>query len=82
VPPHVKHTNHLEIRQDGAEIAETVHPLKLKDLQHSIACEQAMDAQPQDEDVGKLEQLESRQNLLEICPRGNNKVVIIISLGL
>jgi hypothetical protein len=60
----------------------SMHPLKLKDLQRSIACEQAMDAQPQDEDVGKLEQLESRQNLLEICPRGNNKVVIIISLGL
>jgi hypothetical protein len=59
-----------------------MHPLKLKDLQRSIASEQAMDAQPQDEDVGKLEQLESRQNLLEICPRGNNKVVIIISLGL
>ena len=61
MPPHVSHTNHLEILRDDAESAETVHPLKLKDFQRSTAGEQAMDAQPRDEDVGKLEQLESGQ---------------------
>jgi hypothetical protein len=68
----------LEIQREDAEIAETIHPLQLKDLQHSTTGEQAMDAQPQDEDVRKLEQLVSRQkkrgiNLVDMVgPKAEN----------
>jgi hypothetical protein len=55
VSPYVKHTNRLEIRWDDVEIAKTVHPLQLKEFQQSTAGEQAMDDQPQDEDVRNLE---------------------------
>ena len=58
VPPHVRHTNRLETLRDDAETGETVHPLKLKDLQRSTAGKQAMDVQPRDEDIGKLKLLE------------------------
>ena len=58
VPPHVRHTNHLEILRDNMEVGETVHPLELKDIQRSTAGEQAMDLQQRDEYVGKLKLLE------------------------